>query len=105
VHLGRVLGTCTAVRKVDTLTGYPLLILQPLSFAREPLGSPVVAVDTVEAAPGELVTYVGAREAANSLREPFNPVDCAIVAIVDDLGLAREPGDRHLTWWTDGAGA
>lgn len=101
MHLGRVLGTCTATRKVDTLTGYRLLVLQPLSFEREPVGTPLIAVDIVEAAPGELVTYVGSREAANSLPEPFNPVDAAIVAIVDDLGMVRGPDDRRLTWWTD----
>jgi ethanolamine utilization protein EutN len=101
VHLGRIVGTCTATRKVETLHGYRLLVLQPLTFQREPKGDPLVAVDIVEAARGELVAYVGSREAANSLPEPFNPVDAAIVAIVDDLGTVRGPGDRHLVWWTD----
>jgi microcompartment protein CcmK/EutM len=35
------------------------------------------------AGPGELVYFVSAREAAVAMREPFVPVDHAIVGIVD----------------------
>jgi microcompartment protein CcmK/EutM len=35
------------------------------------------------AGPGELICWVGAREAAQALEETFAPVDHAIVGIVD----------------------
>ena len=85
MHLCRVIGTVLATVKVDTLTGYRLLVVQPVSHDLTEKGYPVVAVDTVSAAPGQLVYIVKSREASKALEEPFNPVDAAIVGIVDEL--------------------
>ncbi len=85
MHLCRVIGAVWATVKVDTLTGYRLLVVQPLSHDLTEKGSPVVAVDTVSAAPGQLVYIVKSREASKALEEPFNPVDATIVGIVDEV--------------------
>lgn len=85
MHLCRVIGTVWATQKVDTLTGYRMLIVQPLSHDLTNRGLPVVAVDTVSAAPGQLVYIVKSREASKALDERFNPVDAAIVGIVDEV--------------------
>ncbi|MCK4511536.1 EutN/CcmL family microcompartment protein [bacterium] len=85
MHLCRVIGTVWATQKVDTLTGYRMLIVQPLSHDLTNRGSPVVAVDTVSAAPGQLVYIVKSREASKALDERFNPVDAAIIGIVDEV--------------------
>ena len=85
MHLCRVIGTVWATQKVDTLTGYRMLVVQPLSHDLKESGTPIVAVDTVSAAPGQLVYIVKSREAAKALEEPFNPVDAAIVGIVDSV--------------------
>jgi ethanolamine utilization protein EutN len=46
------------------------------------------------AGPGDLVTFVAAREAALALPVTFVPVDHAIVGIVDEVELAaREEED------------
>jgi ethanolamine utilization protein EutN len=84
MQLGRVIGTVVATVKADGLDGVKFLIVQPLDRHRRPAGRPVVAADGVYmAGPGELVYFVGAREAAQALRETFVPVDHAIVGIVD----------------------
>ncbi|MGH2682913.1 MAG: EutN/CcmL family microcompartment protein [Actinomycetota bacterium] len=84
MQLGRVIGTVVASVKADGLEGVKFLIVQPLDRRQRPTGSPVVAADGVYmAGPGELVYFVGAREAAQALRETFVPVDHAIVGIVD----------------------
>jgi ethanolamine utilization protein EutN len=85
MYLARVTGSCTATRKTSGMTGSRLLVVQPLDFAREPAGAPFVAVDTVRAGPGDLVFYVTSREAAKALDDEFNPVDAAILGIVDEL--------------------
>jgi ethanolamine utilization protein EutN len=85
LHLARVIGTVWAAQKVETLKGYRMLIVQPLTHELRERGGPLVAVDTVSAAPGQLVFIVQAREAAKALPEPFNPVDVAIIGIVDDV--------------------
>lgn len=85
MHLGRVTGTVWATQKVETLTGYRLLVVQPLTHDLREKGSLLVAVDTVSAAPGQLVYMVKSREASKALEERFNPVDVAIVGIVDQI--------------------
>jgi len=84
VQLGRVIGTVVATVKYEGLEGIKLLIVQPLDRHQEPEGRPVVAADGVHmAGPGELVYFVGSREAAQALPETFVPVDHAIVGIAD----------------------
>lgn len=93
MHLARVIGTVWATRKVETLSGYRMLIVRPVTHELEPAGRAVVAVDTVSAAPGQLVYIVRAREASKALEERFNPVDASIVGIVDEIRIGpSEPG-------------
>ncbi len=84
MQLGRVIGTVVASVKDPGIEGVPLLIVQPLDRERRPSGRPFVAADALRmAGPGELIYWVGAREAAQALEETFAPVDHAIVGIVD----------------------
>jgi ethanolamine utilization protein EutN len=86
VQLGRVVGTVVATVKTPGLEGVKFLIVQPLDRHQEPRGRPVVAADGVHmAGPGELVYFVGSREAAQALPDTFVPVDHAIVGIVDEV--------------------
>ena len=43
------------------------------------------------AGPDELVYFVGSREAAQAMPEPFVPVDHAIVGIVDEVDIVAAP--------------
>jgi microcompartment protein CcmK/EutM len=93
MQLGQVIGTVVATVKTPRLHAQRLLLVRPHTFAREPDGADFVAVDLVSAGRGEWVLYVKGREAANALADAFNPVDRALVAIVDAIGLtAAEPG-------------
>ena len=89
MHLGRVIGTVVATEKTPDLDGIKFLIVQPLDRHGRPVGRPVVAADGVAmAGPDDLVSFVGSREAAQAMPEPFVPVDHAIVGIVDSVDLA-----------------
>ncbi len=85
MKLGRVIGTVVAGKKLDSFTGEKFLILQPLDENLEPDGEPLVANDTQQSGPGQLVTYIGGREATIPLGEPFNPSDAAVTGIVDEV--------------------
>jgi ethanolamine utilization protein EutN len=88
--LGRVVGTVVPADVYQGLEGVPLLVVQPLDVAGQPVGQSLVAADATRmAGPGELVYYESGREAALALDPWFVPVDHAIVGIVD--GLEREP--------------
>lgn len=92
MHLGRVIGTVVTTERTPDLEGVKFLIVQPLTRDLKNRGRPVVAADGVAmAGPGELIYYVGSREAAQAMPEPFVPVDHAIVGIVDQLAVDPLP--------------
>ncbi len=90
MYLGRIIGSCVATRKVPGLEGKKLLLVQPEGPDGSPTRGVEVAVDTVQAGPGDRVYLVGSREAALALEPSFVPVDAAIVGIVDRVH-ARPP--------------
>ncbi|MEX1139623.1 MAG: EutN/CcmL family microcompartment protein [Bacteroidota bacterium] len=90
MFLGRVIGTVWATRKDEALRSFKLQFVQPLTATREKAGSPIVAVDTVGAGPGETVFYITAREAVIPLPVESAPVDASIVGIVDRIDLASK---------------
>jgi len=86
MYLGRVRGTVVAQRKAAGLQGAKLLFVQPIDEQLTPVVGPCqVAVDTVQAGPGDLVWLVGSREAALALDPWFVPVDAAVVGIVETI--------------------
>ncbi len=87
MHLAKVIGTIWATRKVSTLEGAKLQLIQPLSAAMKPSGAPIAAVDTAGAGPGEIVYYVTAREATIPYPKKLAPIDASIVGIVDRIDL------------------
>ena len=96
MHLGRVIGTVVATERTANLDGVKFLIVQPLTRDLKDRGRPVVAADGVAmAGPGELIYYVGSREAAQAMPEPFVPVDHAIVGIVDQLNVGDLPKKKR----------
>jgi len=85
LHLARVIGTVVATAKVPSLKGHRLLVVEPLDENGQVTGPPLVAVDTVSAAPGQVVFFVKGREAASALPDSFNPTDATIVGIPDEV--------------------
>jgi len=86
MQLGRVRGTLVATVKSEGLAGIKFLFVEPLDRKLKGTGDPVVCADaTGQAGPGELVYFIGGREAALALPETFVPVDHTIVGIADEV--------------------
>jgi ethanolamine utilization protein EutN len=83
MQIGRVIGTVVVTIKNDTLDGVKLLVVQPLSTAREPIGRAIVAADSVGAGVGEDVFFVRGKEASFPFHPTEVPTDAGIVGIVD----------------------
>ena len=94
MYLGIVRGTVVAERKAEGMAGTKLLVVQPVDEYGANAGDLQVAVDTVQAGPGDHVYLVGSREAALALTPFFVPVDAAIVGIVDGLDVPAKAGAR-----------
>lgn len=91
MQIARVIGTLVATQKHRTLEGAKLLLVQPLTVADAPRGTPLLAIDSVGAGVGEKVLIVlEGRAAGEALRKKAAPVDAAIVGIVDHVDT-REP--------------
>ena len=85
--LAKVIGTVVATRKDDRLVGHKLLLVQPADPHGKPSGTPLVAVDTVDAGSGETVLIVSGSSARMAANLADTPVDAAIVGVVDSVAL------------------
>ena len=83
MQLARVVGDVIVTRKDEQLVGIKLLVLQPLTPAREDAGRTLVAVDAVGAGVGEEVFFVRGKEASFPFYPAVPPVDASVVGIVD----------------------
>ena len=87
MNLGRVKGRVVATVRYPGLEGVKLLILQPLDEKLQPKGSSIVACDSQHAGPGDLVHWIGGREATYPLPVQFVPIDATIVGHVESVSL------------------
>jgi len=83
VQLARVIGNVVATVKDPNLGGHTLLMLQPISPDRKPVGRAVVALDAMGAGVGEHVFFVRGREATFPFFPGEPPADACVVGIVD----------------------
>jgi ethanolamine utilization protein EutN len=90
MFFAKVIGTIWATRKDPNLVGFKLQFIQPLNAHREKAGDPIVAVDTVQAGPGDIVYYITAREATIPLPAEMAPVDATILGIVDRIDVRED---------------
>ena len=96
MRLGRIVGRVVATVRAKDLDGEKLLLLQPLDARHEPAGATLVACDVAQSGLGDLVVWVGGREAALALPRSFVPVDATVVGHVEqtpDATGRREPAD------------
>jgi ethanolamine utilization protein EutN len=87
--LARVVGTVVATRKDPRLEGKKLLVLKPVSPDGKEEAGYLVAVDTVGAGFRETVIAVSGSSARMAEGCRDQPVDTAIVGIVDTVSLDR----------------
>lgn len=83
MRTGIVIGTVVATRKEESLVGCKLMLTQPVNMDREPIGEPIIAVDTVGAGVGEWVIFATGTASRNAAEKPKAAIDAAIVGIID----------------------
>lgn len=85
MQIARVVGTTVATIKDEKLTGRKLLIVQDADATGTATGQPYVAVDTVDAGPGDLVLVALGSSARQTTLSTDTPVDAVIMAMIDSL--------------------
>jgi ethanolamine utilization protein EutN len=88
VLIGRVVGNLVATQKYAKLEGSKLLLVQPLDLEGKERGTTILAIDGVDAGPGDRVLLVqDGRAAQLVLGKGTSAVDAAVVGVVDAVEL------------------
>ncbi len=89
MHVARIVGEVVATIKHPDLAGQKLLLVQPVTPEGAPIGRVAIAVDSVQAGPGDLVLVNDeGNGAAQALKRPRGAVRTVIVGVVDEWGVA-----------------
>lgn len=87
MRTGIVIGTVVATRKEESLVGCKLLVTQPVTMDKQPIGEPIIAVDTVGAGVGEWVIFATGTASRNAADRPKAAIDAAIIGIIDQADV------------------
>jgi ethanolamine utilization protein EutN len=88
VLIARVVGNLVATQKYAKLEGTKLLLVQPLDLEGKERGATILAIDGVDAGPGDRVLLVQEGRAAQLvLGKGTSAVDAAVVGVVDSVDL------------------
>ena len=81
--IGRVVGSVVATQKDEKLEDLKFLVVQVHGHTMKPKDQYVVAVDSVDAGPGDVVLFASGSSARQTTRTDGRPCDAVIMAIVD----------------------
>ncbi len=87
--IARVIGDATATIKHPSHEGQKLLLVQPVQLdLSTPRGDAVIAVDAVDAGPGDLVLLaIEGYCAMTAVGRPDSPIDAAVIGVIDRVDL------------------
>lgn len=89
MRLCRVLGSVTQTAKHPTYVGHKLMVVQPLTPDGRETGTSFLAIDHVQAGPGDRVLVMSEGNGVRQiLQQDQLPIRSLIVAIVDQVELA-----------------
>jgi microcompartment protein CcmK/EutM len=84
MYLAKVEGPAVANVKHEALAGRKLLVVRPVDLDGAPAGESMVAIDTVDAGPGDMALVIReGRSAASLVGKEFMPVRTLVVGVVD----------------------
>lgn len=89
--IARVIGDAVATMKNASHEGQKLLLVQPVQLDQStPRGDAVLAVDAVDAGPGDLVLLVTEGfSAMTAVGRPDSPIDMAVIGVIDHVEVVE----------------
>lgn len=85
MRIVKVVGMTISTVKDPQLKGRKLLVVREADETGKPFGKPLVAVDTVDAGPGDLVLIAQGSSGRMTYETKDRPVDAVIMAVIDSL--------------------
>jgi microcompartment protein CcmK/EutM len=91
MYIGQVSGTVVATIKHRVFDGHKLLLVERLDLEGSATPRYDIAVDTVQAGIGDRVLVLDEGNSARQVLqvEPWGPVRCVIVGIIDSVDLTE----------------
>ena len=88
---GRVVGNVVATQKNDRYEGSRVLLVEPVDLDGARTGAEFLALDSVDAGPGDIVIVVreGWSASTAATGRPQAAIDAAIVGVVDHVDIER----------------
>ena len=88
--LSRVIGNCVSTVQHPVYDGQTVLVVVPVDpDGHTPVGGEFLAVDCVQAGPGDLVLVSREGNAARQVLGQGQPVHSVVLGIVDEVTLSR----------------
>jgi len=81
--IGKVIGSVVSTQKDEKIEGATLLVVQVHNHENQPRDQYVVAADSVQAGPGDMVLYATGSSARQTTLTDGRPIDAVIMAVVD----------------------
>lgn len=97
MQIGRVIGSVVATQKDERLETLKLLVVEVRDQRNEPTEQYVVAVDAVQAGPGDIVLFATGSSARQTELTEGKPCDAVIMAVVDSWDV---DGTNVYEKWT-----
>lgn len=88
--IGQVVGSVVATQKDERLETLKLLVVRVHDQANAPTEQYVVAVDAVQAGPGDMVLFATGSSARQTHLTEGKPCDAVIMAVVDSWDVGGE---------------
>jgi microcompartment protein CcmK/EutM len=86
--LGRVVGTVVSTVKLEALSAYKILIVQPVDPQGRDSGAVTLALDSVQAGVGDRVLIIDEGNSARMIvGDSMAPVRTMVVGIVDQVAV------------------
>ena len=91
MDIAKVIGLIVATRKIESLEGTKIFLIQPLDANLKTVGEPLFACDVdVHSGVGELVYFVTGGDATMVTPDDrMMPLDASIVGIVDKVSVDK----------------
>ncbi|MCA9319679.1 MAG: EutN/CcmL family microcompartment protein [Planctomycetes bacterium] len=91
MRICRIEGSVHATVQDENLVGQSILIARPVDLEGHPDGPALLALDRVGAGSGDLVLVMKEGGGARIVLEnPDSPVQCLVVAVIDDISLSED---------------
>ncbi len=92
----RVIGDIVSTIKNEHFVGKKLMIVQPLDLQDQPEGDAFLAIDTVQAGPGDRVLVMREGGSARIIFEDDKiPVQAVITGIVDEVRFLEDQSEHN----------